>query len=73
MTLPTDSTPKKKHHLLIGNALNRHEISDQYHTEGPPGFMKSMGPFCIYDHAKAKGGIFADSKQVSGLMAKRRF
>ena len=39
---------------IIKNALNRKQISHGYHTTLPK-FMKSQGPFAVYDHAVHKG------------------
>ena len=39
---------------IIKNALNRKQISHDYHTTLPK-FMKSQGPFAVYDHAIHKG------------------
>ena len=35
-------------------ALYRKKISNQYHTTVPK-FMRSQGPFAVYDHAQHKG------------------
>ena len=35
-------------------ALYRKRISDDYHTTVPK-FMRSQGPFCVYDHGVHKG------------------
>jgi hypothetical protein len=40
---------------LIGQALDRHTIENSYNTIYPK-FLRSQGPFCVYDHAKVKGG-----------------
>lgn len=39
---------------IIKNALNRKKISGAYHTTLPM-FMKSQGPFAVYDHALHRG------------------
>ncbi len=36
-------------------ALYRKKISDKYHTSLPK-FLRSQGPFAVYDHATIKGG-----------------
>jgi len=36
-------------------ALYRKKISDKYHTSVPK-FLRSQGPFAVYDHAAHKGG-----------------
>ena len=36
---------------IIGLALNRKQVSANYHTQAYPYFMRSQGPFKIYDHA----------------------
>lgn len=38
----------------IEQALYRKKISDNYHTSVPK-FMRSQGPFAVYDHAAHKG------------------
>ena len=35
-------------------ALYRKKISDKYHTSVPK-FLRSQGPFAVYDHAAHKG------------------
>lgn len=40
---------------LIGLALDRKRISKQYYNNAYPYFLRSQGPFKVYDHAKAKG------------------
>jgi hypothetical protein len=39
---------------IISNALNRKTVSVAYHTAVPQ-FLKSQGPFTVYDHAMHKG------------------
>ena len=39
---------------IIQNALNRKTISHNYHTTLPK-FMRSQGPFAVYDHSMHKG------------------
>ena len=41
-------------------ALYRKKISNQYHTTVPK-FMKSQGPFAVYDHAAHKGAHSYDT------------
>lgn len=36
---------------IIGLALNRKQVSANYHSQAYPYFMRSQGPFKIYDHA----------------------
>lgn len=36
---------------LIGLALERKNISDQYQANFYPSFLRSHGPFKVYDHA----------------------
>ena len=38
----------------IEKALYRKKISDNYHTSVPK-FLRSQGPFAVYDHAAHKG------------------
>jgi len=38
----------------IEKALYRKQISDNYHTSVPK-FLRSQGPFAVYDHAAHKG------------------
>lgn len=40
---------------IIGLALNRKQVSANYHSQAYPYFMRSQGPFKIYDHAQHKG------------------
>lgn len=40
---------------MIGQALDRKKISNSYHNNAYPYFLRSQGPFKVYDHAKAKG------------------
>jgi hypothetical protein len=40
---------------VIGDALNRKTVNDNYHSKAYPLFMQSNGPFKVYDHAEAKG------------------
>ena len=35
---------------IIALALNRKQVSPQYHTQTYPYFMRSQGPYKIYDH-----------------------
>lgn len=42
---------------MIGNALERKTISDQYHSSAYPQFLRSNGPFKVYNHAEHKGSI----------------
>lgn len=37
---------------IIGLALNRKQIGPGYHTDAYPYFMRSQGPFKVYDHAQ---------------------
>ena len=39
----------------VEQALYRKKISNEYHTAVPK-FMRSQGPFAVYDHAAHKGG-----------------
>jgi len=43
---------------LIGLALDRKNISNQYYNNAYPYFLRSQGPFKVYDHAKSKGQNF---------------
>lgn len=40
---------------MVGMALQRKHISQNYHHNAYPYFMRSQGPFKVYDHASAKG------------------
>jgi hypothetical protein len=40
---------------VIGNALERKTISDNYHSSAYPQFLRSHGPFKVYNHAEQKG------------------
>ena len=58
---------------IIKNALNRKQISHEYHTTLPK-FMKSQGPFAVYDHSVHKGSSTANiNSTVTELALKRHF
>lgn len=40
---------------LIGLALNRKQVSNNYHYSAYPYFLRSQGPYKVYDHATTKG------------------
>ena len=58
---------------LIGLALSRKQISKSYHYNAYPYFLKSNGPFKIYDHAAAKGKQFVHNLQETYNQADSRF
>ena len=58
-TLSHASSKQASHQILnnisdVEAALYRKKISDKYHTSVPK-FMRSQGPFAIYDHSAHKG------------------
>jgi len=58
---------------IIKNALNRKQISHEYHTTLPK-FMKSQGPFAVYDHSVHKGNSTANiNSTVTEMALKRHF
>lgn len=52
-----DLTPSQTDSInkLIGNALDRKVISENYHFQAYPSFLRSNGPYRVYDHATTKG------------------
>ena len=44
----------------VEQALYRKKISNNYHTAVPK-FMRSQGPFAVYDHAQNKGAHSYDT------------
>jgi hypothetical protein len=42
---------------MIGNAFERKTISDNYHSSVYPQFLRSNGPFKVYNHAQEKGSL----------------
>lgn len=44
----------------VEQALYRKKISNNYHTAVPK-FMRSQGPFAVYDHAQHKGAHSYDT------------
>jgi len=53
-------------------ALYRKKISDNYHTTVPK-FMRSQGPFAVYDHGVHKGEHSFDTIGKVGEQALVRF
>ena len=53
-------------------ALYRKKISDKYHTSVPK-FLRSQGPFAIYDHAAHKGGRTFETVGAVNEQALTRF
>lgn len=58
---------------LIGSALHRKHIGPGYHYGAYPYFMRSQGPFKIYDHATAKGQQFVQNLTETNKQAHLRF
>lgn len=58
---------------IIGLALNRKQISSGYHSQAYPYFMRSQGPFKIYDHATSKGQQFVQNLNETNQQAHARF
>lgn len=57
---------------IIGRALNRKTISNAYHSEYPR-FLKSQGPFKIYNHYEVKGQDHVENISRAKQEAVRRF
>jgi len=53
--------------------LNRKQISTGYHSQAYPYFMRSNGPFKVYDHAQQKGQQYVYNLEESHADAHRRF
>ena len=51
ITVPPPQSVDEK----IESAQDRHIISDKYHTQAYPQFLRSHGPYKVYDHAEQKG------------------
>lgn len=58
---------------MIGDALNRKKISDNYFNNAYPSFMKANGPFKIYDYSEQKGEFYVDNLQKNFTKAHDRF
>ncbi len=58
---------------IIGLALQRNQISNQYHNQAYPYFLRSQGPFEVYDHAQSKGQQFVQNLQETNNQAHERF
>ena len=58
---------------LIGNALDRNVISKEYHQQAYPSFLRSNGPFKVYDHAHQKGTQYVANIQYINDQAQKRF
>lgn len=58
---------------IIGLALNRKQVSANYHSQAYPYFMRSQGPFKIYDHAQHKGKQYVHNIQEINNLAHQRF
>lgn len=58
---------------LIGNALDRNVISKEYHQGAYPSFLRSNGPFKVYDHATKKGTQYVANIQYINDQAQKRF
>jgi CTP:phosphocholine cytidylyltransferase-like protein len=57
---------------LIGLALERKQISNNYQSNAYPYFLRSQGPFRIYDHAQAKGKNYVGNIQAINEQARQR-
>ena len=53
-------------------ALYRKKISDKYHTSVPK-FLRSQGPFAVYDHAAHKGNRSYETVGTVNEQALSRF
>ena len=58
---------------IIGLALNRKQIGPGYHTDAYPYFMRSQGPFKVYDHAQQKGSSAVTNLSGTNAAAHTRF
>lgn len=58
---------------IIGLALNRKQVSANFHTQAYPYFMRSQGPYKIYDHAQHKGKQYVHNIQEINNQAHQRF
>ena len=58
---------------LIGSALERKTISDNYHTQAYPMFLKCQGPFKVYNHAQSKGQKVVKTMENINQQAQKRF
>ena len=56
----------------VEQALYRKKISDNYHTSVPK-FLRSQGPFAVYDHSAHKGGRSYETVANVNEMALARF
>ena len=50
---------------MIGLALERKNISNEYHAKQYPYFMRSQGPFRVFDHAHSRGPNYVANIQKS--------
>lgn len=58
---------------MIGDALKRKKVSDQYHSKVYPYFMHANGPYKIYDHAQKVGAKEYQKMQSNNEQAVSRF
>ena len=58
---------------LIGLALNRKQVSSNYHYSAYPYFLRSQGPYKVYDHATTKGQQYVANLQEINEQAHNRF
>ena len=58
---------------MIGLALERKTISNNFHSKAYPSFFKSSGPFRVYDHAQAKGKNYVNNIMSINQQAAERF
>ena len=58
---------------LIGLALNRKQVSNNYHYSAYPYFLRSQGPYKVYDHATTKGQQYVANLQEINEQAHNRF
>jgi len=56
----------------VEQALYRKKISDNYHTSVPK-FLRSQGPFAVYDHSAHKGGRSYETVANTNEMALTRY
>lgn len=56
---------------LARSGLEQREINGQYYS-GVPAFLRSEGPFTVYNHYKMKGEEFHENQKLNKSNAKQR-
>ena len=57
----------------IATAFERKQISSNYYSNAYPSFLRSSGPYLVYDHAVAKGDKTTKDKLNITMQAESRF